>query len=83
MESLLGSNWRHVSAEKKLDVLPHLWRELRDDYAPSSPSYTQRRASRADAPANDPFHEEQHMVQAIMEVVLDTTSIGEATTQGR
>ena len=74
MESLLGSTWRDVSTEEKLDVLPHLWRELRDEFARPGPSYHQPRASSADAPVKNPFPEEQRMVQAILEVVLDTTS---------
>lgn len=78
MESLLGSTWRDASTEETLDVLPHLWRELRDEFARPAPSYPQPRASSADAPVKNPFPEEQRMVQAILEVVLGTTSM-EAT----
>lgn len=80
MESLLGSNWRDATAEEKLDVLPHLWGELRDEFARLAPTYPQPRASSADAPVKDPFPEDQRMVQAILEVVVGTKSTeGEAT----
>ena len=53
--------------------------ELRDEFARPAPSNPQPRALSEDAPVKNPFPEEQRMVQAILEVVLGTTSMGEAT----
>lgn len=73
LEGLLGPNWRDAPVEETLDVLPHLWRHLRDEFEQAPPSYP--RASSGDA-LSDPFPGEQRMVGAIMEVVLGTTSQG-------
>ena len=55
LESLLGPNWRNAPAEETLDVLPHLWRHLRE-FEQTTPSYP--RAARVDA-VSDPLPEEQ------------------------
>ena len=71
LESLLGPTWRDAPVEETLDAVPHLWRHLREEFEQTTPSCPA--ASRADA-VSDPLPEEQRMVQAIMEVVLGTTS---------
>ena len=74
MESLLGPNWREAPTEEKLDLLPDLWRQLRNDFARPGPSYPITELHDVHAHVQNPFPDEQRMVQAILEVVLDTTS---------
>ena len=74
MASLLGPNWRDAPVEDKLDVLPRLWRELRDDFARSAPAYPDTELHDVHGHVQDLFPEEQRMVQAILEVVVGTGS---------